>query len=97
MRMKAVGKFIGILGVGAAVAGAAYVWRTLRARGAGGDAAAHEVATQNAQHELDAAGVMFVGAVEEVELGPADILEVIDPAEILSEHAEINELRSKMP
>lgn len=51
--------------------------------------------------ELDApnevGGVMFVGAIDEVELGDADILEMFDPADVPSEHATINELRGKMP
>ena len=47
-----------------------------------------------------AAGSMFVGAVDEVELsGPmrSDHPLGSDPEEVPSEHSEINELREKMP
>lgn len=80
--MKVVGKVLGILAAaGAIIAGAAYAWRTLRAR----------------KPKREAAGVMFVGAVDEVELGSVDVIDGFDPAEVPSEHSEINELRTKMP
>lgn len=53
----------------------------------------------------ETAGSMFVGAVDEVELSaglarpmrPGVDLEGFDPEEVPSEHAEINDLRTKMP
>ena len=44
-----------------------------------------------------AAGSMFVGAVDEVELGRQLGPEGFDPEEVPSEHPEINELRKEMP
>ena len=84
--MKTVGKIlVALASVGATVAGGVYAWRKLRARRT----------RRNTEHE--AAGQMFVGAVDEVELGPVDAVDVFDPAEVPSEHPEINELRTKMP
>jgi hypothetical protein len=56
---------------------------------------------RRAKPHPSAAGSMFVGAVEEVELsGPLAAgvnPEGFDPDEVPSEHQEINDLRGKMP
>jgi hypothetical protein len=53
------------------------------------------------QPHPSAAGSMFVGAVEEVELSGPLVSgmnpEGFDPEEVPSEHQEINDLRRKMP
>jgi hypothetical protein len=49
----------------------------------------------------ESAGMMFVGAIDEVELsgplGTGASPEGFDPEEVPSEHQEINDLRRKMP
>ncbi len=81
--MKVLGKVLVIAAAGAVgTAVFAYVRRTVRARGT-------------------AVGSMSVGAVDEVELSgpmqPDQDLQAFEPVEVPSEHAEINDLRSKMP
>jgi hypothetical protein len=90
--MRTVGKILVVVGTfGALVTGAVLAAPSFRVRKRRGNA---DSADRSA---ADAAGVMFVGAVDEVELGPVDAVDVFDPAEVPSDHPEINELRSKMP
>ena len=95
--MKTVGKILVALGsLGALVTGAVVAAPSFRRRRARGNADKANAVVSTADVH-DAAGVMFVGAVDEVELGPVDAVDVFDPAEVPSEHPEINELRTKMP